>query len=46
MHEQGFGEIPLGRPPDIGFKHTIEFGLPRIYELMDELHGAIYYIPL
>jgi hypothetical protein len=42
MHDEGVGRIPLGRPPDIDFKHTIEFGLPRIDELMDELHGAVY----
>jgi hypothetical protein len=42
MHDQGVGEIPPGRPPDMGFEHTIEFGLPRIDELRDELHGAVY----
>jgi hypothetical protein len=41
-HDQGFGEILPGRPPDIDFEHTIEFGLPRIDELIDELHGAVY----
>ena len=40
-HDQGFGEIPPGRPPDVGFKHTIEFGLRRINEMMDELHGVV-----
>jgi hypothetical protein len=35
-----FGEIPPGRPLDIGFDHTIEFGLPKIDEMVDELHGA------
>jgi hypothetical protein len=41
-HDQGFGEIPLGIPPVLGFDHTIEFGLPRIDEMMDELHGVVY----